>query len=116
LFHEVGWENSRAFCALLQRIGGSARASFDAYLTDEDMDEAIEMHRQLGNEAESQHFRALLGRFDTKLLAALHHSVTSHAEHRTRKAASLADQPAVIERRERPKSFWKLFGLRAAAA
>jgi hypothetical protein len=77
----MGWENMRMFCALLKRIGGSAHSAFGAYLNDEDIDEALQMHQSLGHADQVAHFRGLLSVYDTKLIRDLERAVFSSAKY-----------------------------------
>lgn len=67
LFDEMGWENTRLFCAQLRRITGPRSEALDAFLSDEDIDGALTAAEELRQEELVAHFRRLATRYDTKL-------------------------------------------------
>ncbi|ATC63610.1 hypothetical protein CMV30_06395 [Nibricoccus aquaticus] len=114
MFDAMGWENTRMFCALLKRIGGGRYPAFGAYISDEDIDEALELHQELGNLEQVAHFRALLTVYETKLVRDLERAVFSSAKY-----GSVVVQPdpeVVAMKKARGSRFLKFFGLGQSAA
>jgi hypothetical protein len=115
MFDAMGWENTRMFCALLKRIGGGRYPAFGAYITDEDIDEALELHQELGNQEQIAHFRALLTVYETKLVRDLERAVFSSAKYA--QAVVQPDPEAVAQKKARGTSrILKFFGLTRSAA
>jgi hypothetical protein len=81
LFHAIGWENTRMFCALLRKIGGGDRTAFGAYLTREDIAEALLWHETLGQDGHCAHLRALADIHDAHLVVQLEQTVHATAVH-----------------------------------
>jgi hypothetical protein len=104
---QIGWENARGFFALLSRIAGSDRAALAAYLTDEDLDEALLVREALGDKAQAAFFRSLLAAFDTKAVRALEKAVFKEADLREGKVSptltSSTTPPLVSARGESAK-------------
>ncbi len=115
MFDAMGWENSRMFCALLKRIGGGRYPAFGAYITDEDIDEALELHQELGKQEQVAHFRALLTVYETKLVRDLERAVVSSAKYAQ---AVVQPDPEVIEQKKArgASRLLKFFGLTRSAA
>ncbi len=115
MFDAMGWENTRMFCALLKRIGGGRYPAFGAYITDEDLDEALQLHEELGNQDQVAHFRALLTVYETKLVRDLERAVVSSAKYAQ---AVVQPDPEVIEQKKARGSsrILKFFGLTRSAA
>jgi hypothetical protein len=114
MFESLGWENTRMFCALLKRIGGGKYSAFGAYITDEDIDEALALHQELGNQEQYAHFRALLTVYDTKLVRDLERAVFSSAKYGD--AIVQPDAEAIEQKKNRGSRFLKFFGLGQSAA
>jgi hypothetical protein len=114
MFETMGWENSRMFCALLRRIGGGSVPAFGAYLTDEDIDEALELHQELGNREHVTHFRALLTIYETKLVRDLERAVFSSAKYA--QAVVQPDPEVLAQKKSRGSRFLRLLGLGQSAA
>lgn len=64
LFESLGWESSRFFLALMKRLHGSVCKSASVFMTDHEIALCIEQARQLGDAAETIHFRALSTTYD----------------------------------------------------
>jgi hypothetical protein len=96
LFNTIGWENTRMFCALLRKIGGGDRTAFGAYLTKDDIAEALLWHEALGQSAHCAHLRALAGVHDTQLVEQLEQTVQATAIH-TDEALSPREEPQQVE-------------------
>jgi hypothetical protein len=64
---ELGWESIRSFCAQLRRITAPGCEALDAYLTDEDIDEALTAAESLHQDELVSHFRKLAVSYDTRL-------------------------------------------------
>ncbi|MBK9990640.1 MAG: hypothetical protein IPP19_07915 [Verrucomicrobia bacterium] len=89
MFGSLGWENSRLFFSIFKRIHGSACRAASAYLDREDIDNAIEIYRQLGDNDQVVHFRALSTAFDPKELRRLERTILAASKEggsRVRKA------------------------------
>jgi hypothetical protein len=82
MFDVIGWENMRSFCSLLKRISGSTNFLFSAYLTDEDIDEALMLNGEVDNAAECAYYRELAAAYQTRSLRELQRSINAHAAHR----------------------------------
>jgi hypothetical protein len=114
MFESLGWENTRMFCALLKRIGGGKYSAFGAYITDEDIDEALELHQELGNQEQVAHFRALLTVYDTKLVRDLERAVFSSAKYGD--AVVQPDPEAIAQKKNRGSRLLRFLGLGQSAA
>ena len=92
--------------------------AFGAYLTSEDIQEALELHEALGDAAQCAHFRALATVHDAKLVGELERAVFANAAHidAALKAAAQAAEPAPesppVETKPPAKTsrFGRLFG------
>jgi len=85
MFDSLGWENTRLFFAIFKRIHGSACRPASIYLNDEDIDAAIEIYRQLGDNDQVVHFRALATTFEPAELRRLERTVLAASkEHGSR--------------------------------
>jgi hypothetical protein len=124
LFSTIGWENTRMFCALLRKIGGGNRSAFAAYLTADDITEALTLHEVLGQADQCAHFRALAAVHDTQLIGQLEHAVLATAAHADEQAASrteplpvVAEVPATsAETPARQSRLRRLFGFKEQTA
>lgn len=66
LFDDLGWESTRAFCTQLRRITGPGCETLSAYLTDQDVDDALTISEELRQEDLVVHFRKLATTYTTK--------------------------------------------------
>ncbi len=82
LFGAIGWENSRLFYSLLNRVGGSSRQMFAAYVTTEEVDEAIDAYQAAGDATQAAYFRSVLAAYDKGVLGTMRGYVFGHAEQR----------------------------------
>ena len=122
-FEAMGWENTRMFCALLRRIGGGNLPAFGAYLTSDDIQEALELHQAFGNIEQCAHFRALGTVHDPKLVGELEKAVFATAAHFDAAAVAPAPiddsgsgSPHVDAPRQKPSRLRRLFGFSGHAA
>ena len=78
----LGWENTRIFYALLKRLSGVASTAFDDYLTRAELDSAIRLHEESGDEAQLVHFLGLRARYDEEVLGKLESTINTIAHQR----------------------------------
>ncbi|MGC4074754.1 MAG: hypothetical protein QM760_20075 [Nibricoccus sp.] len=122
LFETMGWENTRMFCALLRRIGGGNLPAFGAYLSSEDIEEALVLHESLSDSEQCTHFRALATVHDRRLLGELERAVFANAAHfdTAAIAASAAQEVAPVEAQPSPapkaSRLRRLFGFKPEVA
>jgi hypothetical protein len=124
LFSTIGWENTRMFCALLRRIGGGNRSAFGAYLTVEDIAEALTLHETLGQADQCAHFRALATVHEKQLIDQLEQTVFANAAHADTLAAGAAEQAQEVlvptmqpaQTPAKPSRIRRLFGFKPQAA
>jgi hypothetical protein len=80
MFDALGWENARLFFAIFKRIHGSACRAISGYLNDEDIDNAMEIYKQLGDSDQVVHFRALSTVHEPKELRRLERTILAAAK------------------------------------
>lgn len=59
LFDDLGWESTRAFCTQLRRVTGPGCDALDAYLTEDDVADALKISEELHQDDLVVHFRKL---------------------------------------------------------
>lgn len=75
MFDIIAWDNMRTFCSRLKRIGGSTSTLFNAYLSDEDIDEAMLLNEDLGNDDECRYYSRLAAAYRTDTLRNLQRTI-----------------------------------------
>jgi hypothetical protein len=95
----LGWENTRIFYALLKRLSGAASTAFDDYLTRAELESAIRLHEESGDEVQLVHFLGLRERFDEEVLGKLATTINAIAQQRDAAASderTVAPTPTFI--------------------
>jgi hypothetical protein len=81
LFDAMGWENARAHCAWLHRIGGARRPVFGSYLTKDEAKDARALHEALGDRSQVAYFHMFVDCFDARVLRDLERAVYSSSKY-----------------------------------
>ncbi len=81
LFDAMGWENARAHCAWLHRIGGARRPVFGAYLTKSEAQEALALHEAVGDRAQAAYFHMFVDGYEGRVIRDLERAVYSSAKY-----------------------------------
>jgi len=110
IFGVIGWENTRTFYSLLKRLGGDSSACFDAYLSRDEIDEALAFHRTVRDERQQEHFRHLSARHDPAALLHLEQTIFSAAQERENQTLPPPIDPPAGTRNRR-RGLTGLFGL-----
>ena len=108
----IGWENTRTFYALLKRLTGSRSTVFDGYLTGAEIESAVHLHEETGDQDELVHFLRLRTKRDPLALANLERTVGATAQARDEAAAARPPVTRETEfplRRERAPGFLRVF-------
>lgn len=100
LFHSLGWENTRLFFALFKRLQGAGCRSAAIFLTEADIALAIEQSKQIGNNDETVHFRALSTAYDPAAFRRLEATLLSASREKGSRVRRATETTPPIERKK----------------
>jgi|GEM_PF-3095733 len=110
LFDDLGWESTRVFCSQLRRVTSPGCETLDAYLTDEDIDDALTISEELHQDDLVMHFRKLATTYTTKIHRDLRKRVLVAAGKMTEAESSAPPIPVPTTKKtvpgSRPPSAW----------
>lgn len=105
MFGAIGWENSRLFYAQLARTSGGARSPFLAYLTSEEIEDAVRAARAVRLDSVASRFSEIGNARASRGLEQLEVRVLELAKSRSAKAAKVIETPTTSSQREQDGSY-----------